>query len=102
MVIASKFPYLSQSPISSIFHIYKNFNLNIRSIKFLDIGAFQQFTRIYNPFLVEFTEIPIDWSYKWEERFADLIEQFKANHDKKIEYQIVFLTKPILLFKLNL
>jgi hypothetical protein len=57
--------------------------------KFLDEDAFQQFTNIYNPCLVEFNEIEIDWGYKWEERFADLMEQFKANRNKKTESYIV-------------
>ena len=50
---------------------------------FLGVDAFQQFIYIYNPCLVEFNEITIDWGHKWEERFANLIKQFNLKQIAK-------------------
>ena len=35
--------------------------------------------------LSEMTEITIDWGYKWEDKFVDLIVQFKENRNKRID-----------------
>jgi hypothetical protein len=53
--------------------------------KFLADDTIQNFGGVQTQCLSEMTEITIDWGYKWEDKFADLIVQFKENRNKKID-----------------
>ena len=45
----------------------------------------QNFGGVQTQCLSEMTEITIDWGYEWEDKFVDLIVQFKENRNKKID-----------------
>jgi hypothetical protein len=51
--------------------------------KFLADDAMQNFDGVHTQCLSEMTEITVDWGYKWEEKFADLIVQFKEYSQQK-------------------
>ena len=78
--LTSPQPYYNQSYSQSIDPSQYTFDqVTLRSSfrKFLADDTIQRLTEI--------SEIKIDWSYKWEEKFADLIVQFKENRHKRID-----------------
>ncbi len=53
--------------------------------RFLLVFTIQNFGGVQTQCLSEMTEITIDWGYKWDDKFVDLIVQFKENRNKKID-----------------